>query len=98
MEHEHIYIGIWRYDGWSVCLIEELTEDQLLDVDVLRHVRTTVSTDDIGPSGAARRLGREARDGVHPHQALQMQGHACQGLELLREHVRRARSQQARHG
>jgi hypothetical protein len=89
MEQEHVFIGIRRDGVWHVYPAESVTEVALHGVDVLRDLRSTLV---MGPAflEALAELREQDALGQDPFYALDVPGHACRGLELVREHVRRA--------
>jgi hypothetical protein len=86
-----MFVAIWHDDTWSVRPIDEITDDDLTDVDLWRDVRTTLVADrDL--SLAARQFGIDTERQVDPFGALASDECECPGLALVREHVRRASS------
>jgi hypothetical protein len=88
-QQEYIFVGIWRDQAWSVQLAETVTAEDLADVDVAQHLRTTVVIGRDHPQ-ATLQLANEAEEGVDPFAALRLDGHESSGLKLVRDHVQRA--------
>ncbi|MDB4985224.1 MAG: hypothetical protein JWN04_402 [Myxococcaceae bacterium] len=89
MDQEQIYIGIRRDGLWHVYPAEKVTEAELAGVDVLRDLQSTMVVDHLA-STAKTKILWQATFGSDPFAALHVPGHACKGLELVRERVRQA--------
>jgi signal transduction histidine kinase len=89
---EHLYVGIRRHDRtWEVRPVEDVTETDLLGVEIERDLQCTVV---VGrdEAAAAHQIALQARSQSDPFRALDVEVPHSPGLELVRHHVRRANS------